>query len=70
MIAIAGIGIILYIGELFIIGWVVDFLSELGMPKFLAKPVPLEFEQVGEIIVIKLRDNIATSVTASRSRSN
>jgi hypothetical protein len=59
--AIAGIGIILYLGELFIIGWVVDFLSELGMPKFLAKPVPLEFEQVGEVIVVKLRDNIATA---------
>ncbi len=60
IIAITGIGIILYIGELFIIGWLVDFLSELGMPKFLARPVALEYEQVGEIIVVKLRDNIAT----------
>ncbi len=60
VIAIAVIGVVLYIWELVIIGWIVDFLSELGMPKFRAKPVPLEFEQVGEIIVVKLRDNIAT----------
>ena len=49
-----------YIGNLVIIGWVVDFLSGIGVPKFRAKPVPLEYEQVGEIIVVKLRDNIAT----------
>ena len=61
VIAIALIGIFLYIGELFIIGWVVDFLSEVGMPKFLARPVPLEYEQVGEIIVVKLHDNIGTA---------
>ena len=60
VIAIAVSGVILYIWELVIIGWIVDFLSELGMPKFLAKPVPLEWGQVGEIVVVKLRDNIAT----------
>ncbi|MGA2034871.1 MAG: hypothetical protein ABSG68_21685 [Thermoguttaceae bacterium] len=55
---VAGVGIVLYIGELVVIGWVVDFLWEIGMPH--ARPVPLEFEQVGEIIVVKLRDNIGT----------
>jgi len=55
--AAAGIGIVLYIRELVIVGWVVDFLSEIGMPQI--QPIPLEYEQVGEIIVVKLRDNIA-----------
>jgi hypothetical protein len=60
VLAIAGIGVILYIGELTIVGWVVDFLSEIGMPKIRARPVPLECEHVGEIVVVKLRQNIAT----------
>jgi hypothetical protein len=60
ILAIAGIGIILYIWELVIVSWIVDFLSEIGMPTIHAGPVPLECEQVGEIIVVKLRDNIAT----------
>jgi hypothetical protein len=60
VIAIAVSGVILYIWELVIIGWIVDFLAELGMPKFRAKPVPLQWEPVGEIVVVKLRDNIAT----------
>ena len=58
--AVCGIAIVLYIGELVILCWVVDFLSEIGMPKIQARPVPLEYEQVGEIIVVKLRNNIAT----------
>jgi hypothetical protein len=58
--AIAVAGVLLYIGELFIIGWVVDFLSELGVPKIQARPVPLEHEQIGEIVVVKLHDNIAS----------
>jgi hypothetical protein len=58
--AIAGIGIVLYIWELVLIGWVVDFLSAVGVPKIKARPVPLVCEQVGKIIVVKLHDNIAT----------
>jgi len=61
VIAIAGIGVVLYIGELVIIGWVVDFLSAIGMPKFQARAIPLEYEPVGEIIVVTLRDNVATA---------
>ena len=57
---IALIGLVLYIAELYLIGWVVDFLDGLGVPKFHARSVPLEYEQVGEIIVVTLRDNIAT----------
>ena len=60
-IAIAVVGVILYIGELFLIGWVVDFLADLGMPKFQAKSAPLDCELIGEIIVVTLRDNIATA---------
>jgi len=60
MFVIAGLGIILYIGELVVIGWVVDFLSLIGRPKSKATAVPLEYERVGDIIVVTLRDNIAT----------
>ena len=61
MIAIAGIGIVLFLGELVVIGWAVDFLSAIGVPKFKARAIPLQYEQVGEIIVVTLRDNIATA---------
>ncbi len=61
VIAIAVAGVILYIGELYVIGWIVDFLSDLGMPKFKARAVPLDWEQVAELIVVNLRDNIANA---------
>ena len=57
---ICGLALVLYIGELVVLGWIVDFLSQIGMPKIQARPIPLEYEQVGEIIVVTLRDNIAT----------
>ena len=60
MFVVAGLAIVLYVWELVIIGWVVDFLSEVGMPKIQAVPIPLEYERIGEIIVVTLRDNIAT----------
>jgi hypothetical protein len=60
VLGLAGIGIILYFWELVILGWIVDFLSEIGGPRIYPRPAPLECEQVGEIIVVKLRDNIAT----------
>ena len=59
--AIAVAGIILYIGELYLIGWVVDFFAGISRPKVQAKPIPLDFEVVGEIVVVTLRDNIATT---------
>jgi hypothetical protein len=58
VLTVCGIAIVLYIGELVVVCWIVDFLLEIGMPKF--QPAPLEYEQVGEIIVVKLRNNIAT----------
>jgi hypothetical protein len=58
--AICGAAFILYIGELVVLGWIVDFLSQIGMPKIQARAVPLEYEQVGEVIVVTLRDNVAT----------
>jgi hypothetical protein len=61
VLAITVTGVILYIGELYVIGWVVDFLADLGMPKFHARSAPLDCELVGEIIVVTLRDNIATA---------
>lgn len=31
------------------------------MPKFRAKPIPLEYEAVGEIVVVELHDNVGTA---------
>jgi hypothetical protein len=53
--------IVLYIGQLFVLGWVVDFLDALGRPKPKLLSVPLDCEQVGEVIVVRLRDNIASA---------
>lgn len=65
--ALAAIAVALYIGQLVLLGWIVDvlseiedFLSQLGMPRIRPKPDPLEYEQVGEIIVVTLRNNVAT----------
>jgi hypothetical protein len=57
---VSGICIVLYMGELVVLGWVVDFLSEIGMPKIKPTLIPLEYEDLGEIIVVRLRDNVAT----------
>jgi len=59
--AIAAIGVVLYIGELVVIGWIVDFLSAIGMPRFQPRAIPLEYESVGDIIIVTLRENIATA---------
>ncbi len=59
VLAVCVIVVILYVWELVILGWAVDFLSEIGMPKFHAEPVPLEYEEVAEVIVVTLRENIA-----------
>jgi hypothetical protein len=58
--AICGLALVLYIGELVVLGWIVDFLATIGMPKIHARPTPLEYELVGQIIVVTLHDNIAT----------
>jgi hypothetical protein len=60
VIAISICAVILYIWELTIIGWIVDLLSAIGMPKFNSQAIPLEYEKVGEIVVVRLRDNIVT----------
>ncbi len=59
--AFAAISIVLYIGELVVIGWIVDVLSQIGVPNIKTRPLPLVWEQVGDIIVVTLRDNIATT---------
>ncbi len=59
VLAIAVAGIVLYIGELVAIGWIVDFLSAIGMPK-IQITARLQYEQIGEAIVVTLRDDIAT----------
>lgn len=56
IVAVSASGVVLYIGELVVIGWAVDFLSEIGMPKLHTPPVPLEYQQIGEIVVVALHD--------------
>jgi hypothetical protein len=58
--AVCGVALVLCAGELVVVGWIVDFLAEIRMPGIQAKPIPLEYQRVGEIIVVKLRDNIIT----------
>jgi hypothetical protein len=62
---VAVLAILGYIAQLFLLVLIMDmltaledFLAEIGMPK--PKPIPLEYEQIGEVIVVTLRDNIAT----------
>jgi hypothetical protein len=52
--------VVVYIGQLVVIGWVMDLVGWIVMPKTRAKQPPLEYEQVGEIIVVKLTDNVVT----------
>jgi hypothetical protein len=47
--------------QLAIIGGIVDFLAQLGLPSIHASTIPLEYELVGEMVVVTLRDNIATA---------
>ena len=61
IIAGAVVAIVLYIGELVVIGWIADFpawLAERAMP---AAHVPLEIEHAGPITIVKLSDNIASA---------
>jgi hypothetical protein len=57
--AVAAVG--LYVGELVVIGWILDlpvWLAERAMP---TAHVPLEFEHVGAITIVTLSDNIAST---------
>jgi hypothetical protein len=61
IVAGAALAIVLYVGELVVIGWIVDipkWLAERAMP---AAHVPLEHEHVGQITVVTLSDNIASA---------
>jgi hypothetical protein len=66
IIAFALVGVVLYIGELAIIGWIMDLLLWISMLGMHAKEAPLDYEQVGEVILVKLSDNIV-SVRQCRS---
>jgi hypothetical protein len=60
ILSVSALAVVFYVWELVIIGWVMDFLMTIGVPKIEAVPDPLEYEEVGEIIVVALRNNIAT----------
>jgi hypothetical protein len=66
IIAFALLGVALFVGELVIIGWIMDLFSWMSMLGLHAKEAPLEYQQVGEMIVVKLSDNIV-SVRQCRS---
>ena len=55
----SAIAVILYIGELVVLGWIVDFIDRIGMPKPRG-PVPLEFEQFGQTTVVAVPEIVAT----------
>ena len=61
IVAGAALAVVMYVGELVVIGWIIDFplwLAERAMPPAY---VPLEHEQVGQITIVKLGDNIASA---------
>ncbi len=60
VIAFAVAGVLLYMWNLAIMAWLVEFVSQLGVPKLREISAELEYEKVGEIIVVRLADNIAT----------
>ena len=66
IVAFALLGVVLFVGELVIIGWIMDLLLWISMLGLHAKEAPLDYEQVGEMIVVKLSDNIV-SVRQCRS---
>jgi hypothetical protein len=66
IVAGAVLAVIMYIGELVVIGWVMDFPAWLVERALPAAHVPLEYEVAGEILVVTLSDNIA-SVRECRS---
>jgi hypothetical protein len=61
IIAGAVLAIAMYVGELVVIGWIIDFPAWLAERALPAAHVPLEFEQVGQITVVTLSDNIASA---------
>jgi hypothetical protein len=61
ILALSAIAIALYVGELVVIGWIVDFLEWVTSPHIRARYAPLEFEQVGEMLIVKLSDHIVTA---------
>ena len=57
--AVLAIG--LYVGELVVIGWIMDFPAWLAERALPAAHVPLQYEHLGEITVVNLGDNIAST---------
>ncbi len=61
IVAGAALAVAMYVGELVVIGWIVDFPAWLAERALPPAHVPLEYEQVGEITIVKLSDNIASA---------
>jgi hypothetical protein len=51
--------VLLYVGQLYVMGWVVDFFDALNHPKPKSLTVPLDLRLVGEVMVVRLGDNIS-----------
>ncbi len=55
------LAVMLYVSELVVLGWLLDFPTWLAERALPAAHVPLEFERTGEITVVKLSENIASA---------
>jgi hypothetical protein len=61
IIAGAALAVAMYVGELVVIGWIMDFPAWLAERALPTAHVPLEFEHFGEITIVTLSDNIASA---------
>jgi hypothetical protein len=60
ILAMSAIFIALYVAELVLLHWMVDLFDWITLPRRHAKNDPLEYDQVGEIIIVKLGSHIVT----------
>ncbi len=58
--ALSAVAVVLYIGELVVLGWLVDVLDWIASSGIRARYAPLEFDQVGEVLIVKLGDHIVS----------
>ncbi len=60
IVTMSAIFIALYMAELVVLHWMVDVFDWITLPRRHAKDDPLEYDQVGEVIIVKLGGHIVT----------
>ena len=58
--ALSAVAVVLFLGELVVIGWIVDFLDWIASSGIRARYAPLEFDQVGEVLIVKLGNHMVS----------